>query len=229
VLLRVALQRAALRLHLVRGLPGADDHLADAPHRLRIRRHHRDRAEVVQDVLGGDRLLADPRLGERDVLGDRGIEVVAHHQHVEVLGDRVHRVRPRRIRRRRQHVRFAADLDDVGRVAAARALGVQRWIVRPLNAPIEVSTNPDSFSVSVWIETWTSSSSPTARQLSIAAGVVPQSSCSFRPITPAFTCSRSGAGQRSVALAEKPRFIGNRFGRGEHRENVPWPGVQVVA
>jgi hypothetical protein len=53
------------------------------------------------------------------------------------------------------------------------------WIVRPLNAPIEVSTNPDSFSVSVWIETWTSSSSPTARQLSIAAGVVPQSSCSF--------------------------------------------------
>ena len=31
---------------------------------------------------------ADPRLGERDVLGDRRVEVVAHHQHVEVLVDR---------------------------------------------------------------------------------------------------------------------------------------------
>jgi hypothetical protein len=50
------LQRAALHLHLVRGLPGADDHFADAAHGLRVRRHHREGAEVVQDVLGGDGL-----------------------------------------------------------------------------------------------------------------------------------------------------------------------------
>ena len=43
--------------------------------------------EVVQDVLGGDRLAADAALGERDVLGDRRIEVMAHHQHVEMLVD----------------------------------------------------------------------------------------------------------------------------------------------
>jgi hypothetical protein len=28
---------------------------------------HRERAQVVQDVLGGDRLAPDPRFGERDV------------------------------------------------------------------------------------------------------------------------------------------------------------------
>ena len=121
---RIARQRAALRLHLVRRLPGADDHLADATHRLRIRRQHRERAEVVQDVLGRDGLAADARLGERDVLGDRRVEMVADHQHVEMLVDRVDRVGARRIGRRRQHVRRAGRLDDVRGVAAARALGV---------------------------------------------------------------------------------------------------------
>ena len=71
--------------------------LADAAHRLRVRRHHRERAEVVQDVLGGDGLAADARLGEGHVLGDRRVEVVADHQHVEVLVDGVDRVRPRRV------------------------------------------------------------------------------------------------------------------------------------
>ncbi len=59
------------------------------------------------------------------------------------------------------------------------------WIVLPRKAAIESSTYPDSFSVSVWIVTWTSSPSATDRQQSIAGGVVPQSSWSFRPTTPA--------------------------------------------
>ena len=76
-------------------------------------------------------------------------------------------------------------------------------MVRPLKAAIVVSTKPDSFSVSVWIATCTSISSATDRQLSMAAGVVPQSSCSFRPMAPASTCSSSAAGQAGVALAEE--------------------------
>ena len=120
----VAGQRSALAAHLVRGLPRAADDFADAAHRLAVARHHADRAEVVQHVLGRDRLAADPALGERDVLGDVLVEVVAHHQHVEVLVERVDRVRARRVRGARQHVRLAADADDVGRVAAAGALGV---------------------------------------------------------------------------------------------------------
>ncbi len=65
-------ERAALLLHLVRGLPGPQDDLTRPTHRLAVRRHHRDRAEVVQDVLGRDRLAPDAALGERHVLGDRG-------------------------------------------------------------------------------------------------------------------------------------------------------------
>ena len=43
-----ARQRTALHAHLVRGLPRPHDHFADAAHRLRVGRHHADRAEVVQ-------------------------------------------------------------------------------------------------------------------------------------------------------------------------------------
>mmetsp|Transcript_59682 Transcript_59682/g.119798 ORF Transcript_59682/g.119798 Transcript_59682/m.119798 type:complete len:314 (-) Transcript_59682:547-1488(-) len=63
------------------------------------------------------------------------------------------------------------------------------WMVRPLNAATERSTQLDSLSVSVWIVTCTSCSSATLRHASMAAGVVPQSSCSFRPTAPAATTS----------------------------------------
>ena len=79
----------------------------------------------MQDVLGGDRLLADAALGEGEVLGDALVEVMADHQHVEMLVERVLRIGPRRVGRRGQHVGQARDLHDVGRVAAARALGVE--------------------------------------------------------------------------------------------------------
>src|SRR5882672_3568961 len=65
--------------------------------------YHRQRAEVVQDVLGSDGLLADARFGEGDVLRDRRIEVMADHQHVEMLCDGVHGERACRIGRGRQH------------------------------------------------------------------------------------------------------------------------------
>ncbi len=123
---RVAGQLAALRLHLVRGLPGAQDHLADAAHGLRVAREHRERAQVVQDVFGGDGFSADAALGEGDVLGDGGVQMVAHHQHIEVLVQRVDGERPRRVGRRGQHVGLAAHADDVRRMAAARPLGVIR-------------------------------------------------------------------------------------------------------
>ena len=62
-----AFERAALQLHLVRGLPAADHHLADPAHGLRVRGDHRERAQIVQDVFGGDRFPANPRLGEGNV------------------------------------------------------------------------------------------------------------------------------------------------------------------
>src|SRR5271165_775892 len=98
---------APLHLHLVGGLPGADDHFADAAHGLGVRGEHRKRPQVMQNVLCGDRLAPDARLGEGDVFGDAGVEVVTHHQHVEVPVDGVDRVGTGRIGRRRQDVRLA--------------------------------------------------------------------------------------------------------------------------
>ena len=78
-------------LHHVGDLPGPHDHLTDPTHRLGVGRRDRDRPQVVQDVLGGDRGRPDPGLGERQILGHARAQVMTHHQHVEVLG---HRVRP---------------------------------------------------------------------------------------------------------------------------------------
>ena len=52
-------QPAALHLHFMRRLPGANDHFAHTPHRLRIGGHHADGAQVVQDVFRRDGLSAN--------------------------------------------------------------------------------------------------------------------------------------------------------------------------
>ena len=103
------------------------------------------------------------------------------------------------------------------------------WIVRPRNARMVSSTKPASFSVSVWIATCTSLSSATPRQQSIAAGVVPQSSCSFSPQAPAATCSRSGSGSELLPLPKKPRLTGYSSAASSMRARFQAPGVQVVA
>ena len=120
----VLLQRASLHLVLVRRVPRPQNDLATAAHGLRVRGHHADGAEVVQHVLGGDGLGADSRFRKSDVLGDVAREVVADHEHVEVLVQRVERVRPRRVRAAGQDVGVLDDGDDVWRVAAAGAFGV---------------------------------------------------------------------------------------------------------
>ncbi|ESU51923.1 hypothetical protein P376_0101 [Streptomyces sp. HCCB10043] len=119
-------QGSAPLLHHMGGLPGPQDHLADPPHGLRVRGDDRDGAEVVEDVLGRDGGGPDPGLGERQVLGDGGVEVVADHQHVEVFLDGVDGVRPGGVGRAGQDVRLGDHADDVGRVPAARPLGVVR-------------------------------------------------------------------------------------------------------
>ncbi len=120
----VALECAAAALHHVRGLPGAHHHLADAAHGLGVAADHRDGADVVQQILGGDGGRPDATLGEREILWDAGVQVMTHHQHVEVLVEGVDGVRPGRVRRTRQHIGLGGDGDDVRCVPAARALGV---------------------------------------------------------------------------------------------------------
>jgi hypothetical protein len=78
----------------------------------------------VQDVLGGDGLRRMRDSAKATSSGIDGDEVMADHQHVEVLVDGVDRVGAGRVGGGGQHVRQPAGLDDVRRVAAAGALGV---------------------------------------------------------------------------------------------------------
>ena len=118
-------QLAALLFHFVGGLPGADDHFGHAPHGLRVGTHYGKHAHVVQNVFGGDGFGADARIGEGHVFGHAFVEVVAHHQHVEVFGDGVDGKRAGGVGGGGQHVGIHGGLDDVGCVAAARAFGVE--------------------------------------------------------------------------------------------------------
>ena len=51
------------------------------------RAHHADRAEVVENVFGRDRFAANAAFGERHILRQIRIEMMADHQHVEMLVD----------------------------------------------------------------------------------------------------------------------------------------------
>ena len=83
--------------------------------------------------------------------------------------------------------------------------------------------------MSVWIRTWTSIASATERQQSIAAGVVPQSSCSLSAQAPASTCSIRPSGSEALPLPAKPKFIGHASDACSMRAMCQAPGVQVVA
>ena len=98
------------------------------------------------------------------------------------------------------------------------------WMVRPLNAAMVSSTKPLSFSVSVWIITCTSNRSATERQQSIAAGVVPQSSCSFSDDAPARIISSSAAGREALPLPENAMLTGSALCGLQHARDVPRAG-----
>ena len=94
-------------------------------------------------------------------------------------------------------------------MAAARALRCgRRTCVRPLVAAMVFSTKPTRSACRCGSRP-ACRSSPRPGSGVDRRGVVPQSSCSFRPITPASTCWRSAAGWRCPCPG-KPRFIGKR-------------------
>lgn len=90
-------QRPPLRLILVGRVPSPKNDLAASPHGLRVGAHHTNGAEVVKHVLGGDGLVANPALGEGNIFGDVSRQVVADHEHVQVLVEGVFGVRPSRV------------------------------------------------------------------------------------------------------------------------------------
>jgi hypothetical protein len=134
--------------------------------------------------------------------------VVAHHQHVEVFLERVAGVGPGGVGAAGQHVGLAADLDDVGGMAAASPFGVEGVDGAALDGGDRVF-NEAGFVEGVGVDADLHIHPIGHRQTaSMAAGVVPQSSCSLSPQAPARTCSSIASGVLALPLPKKPRFTG---------------------
>mmetsp|Transcript_882 Transcript_882/g.3440 ORF Transcript_882/g.3440 Transcript_882/m.3440 type:complete len:370 (+) Transcript_882:3219-4328(+) len=102
-------------------------------------------------------------------------------------------------------------------------------MARPLKVSMVRSTQLLSLSVSVWIVTATSCSSATERQQSMAAGVVPQSSCSLRPTAPAAMMSCRPSGLELLPLPVKAKLSGRSSVACSIMRMCSGPGVHVVA
>ena len=177
----------------------------------------------MQDVLGGDGLLADAAFRKGQVLGDRGIEMMAHHQHVEMLVDGVAGEGPGRVGRGRQHVLQARDLDDVGRMAAAGAFGmegVDGAALERLDGVLDEAGLVEGVGVDHHLDVVILGD----RQAAVDRG---------RRRAPVLVqLERAGAGldlflqrigQRCVALAGEAEVHGKRVGRLDHAGDVPRP------
>src|SRR5262249_12290295 len=105
-----------------RRLPGSEDNLANTPHRLRVRGYHGDGAQIVQDILGCDRLGSNTRLSKGDIFWNRLGQMMANHYHGHMLVKSVGCVRPSGIRGRRKHTRLRDNTDDIRRMATSSTL-----------------------------------------------------------------------------------------------------------
>lgn len=116
-------------LHTVSQHPGPSNHLANTAHGLGVTADHTDRAHVVQAALGRDGLATDTTFSKVHVLGQVLIQMVADHQHVDVLVESVLGEGQSRRGTGGQNVGLATDSNDVGGVSASssfRVVGVNR-------------------------------------------------------------------------------------------------------
>ncbi len=79
--------------------------------------------------------------------------MVTHHQHVEMLFKRIHRVGTRWVCGGGDDIFLAAYPDDIGGMATTGTFGMKGVDHTVLDRADCVSTNPLSFRVSVWIIT----------------------------------------------------------------------------
>lgn len=111
-------------LHTVSQHPGPSHHFADTTHGLSVTADHTDRTHVVQAALGRDCLATDTTLGKVHILGQILVQMVADHEHVNVLVERVLGEGKRRCGTGGQNVGLATDSDNVGCVTASSSFGV---------------------------------------------------------------------------------------------------------
>ena len=103
----------------------------------------------MQDILRCDGFAADAAFGEGHVLGQTGVQMMANHQHVEMLVNRIDSIRPRRIGELGRTLGSPQTANNIRGVSAARALRMIGVDGAALDAARVASTKPDSFKVSV--------------------------------------------------------------------------------
>ena len=153
---------------------------------------------------------------------------MADHQHVEVFVDGVDGVGARGVGAGRKHVGLAGDFDDVRRVAAAGAFGVVGMNGAAGNGGDGV-LDEARFVERVGVDGDRDVESlGDTKAVSMAAGVVPQSSCNLRAQAPASTISTRARGSEALPLPKKPRLTGSPSAACSIRPKCQGPGVQVV-
>mmetsp|Transcript_24303 Transcript_24303/g.37461 ORF Transcript_24303/g.37461 Transcript_24303/m.37461 type:complete len:405 (+) Transcript_24303:486-1700(+) len=120
----ILLQLTTLHLHLMRRLPRTRNHLTHATHRLRIARNNGDRPHIVQNILGSNRLPTNARLRKGHILLKRLIQMMTHHEHIQMLIDGIGSIRPRRIGTARDHIHRTTHPNDIRRMSTSRTLTV---------------------------------------------------------------------------------------------------------
>lgn len=183
----------------------------------------------MQHILGSDRFPANARFGEGHVFSDIRIEMVADHQHVEMFIDGVDGIRQRRVGGGGQNIRMCAGGDNIRRMAAACAFGMEGMNGAIANRRQRILNKPGLIERIAMQRHRMSISSATVSAQSIAAGVAPQSSWIFRPMAPALICSRRPSGFEPLPLPSKPMLTGNVSAACSMRAMYHGPGVQVVA
>ena len=118
-------QAATLHLHLMRGLPGADNHLAHSAHRLAVGRHHADGADIMQNIFCRDGFLANAAFGKGHIFRNARIKMMAYHEHIQMLIHRIHGVRHGGVGGRRQHTRFTHQAQNIRRMPATGTFGME--------------------------------------------------------------------------------------------------------
>ena len=112
-------KRSSLAFHLACCLPGTGDDLTDTSHCLGIGAHHAEHTHIVKDILCCDRFRTDTGICKSDIFRDLFVQMVAYHQHVQMLIQSIYSEWHGRVCGRRKDVRGCCCFDDVRCMSAA--------------------------------------------------------------------------------------------------------------